>query len=210
MNIIDGGANEGAYTLFFASRLGPAGRVIAVEPSPRELERLHANITRNHLDNIVVAALALAERMGEVSLNIANAEHAGQNTLGEFVYDGVFSVGRLAVPASTIDDLVGAHFPDGKLDVIKLDLEGAEQRALAGAQHTLRQARPLILFEGSRAALGWQGGSIGAVSALFGEAGYSLLCLDPTTGHPVPFGEGAVSDNLVAVHRDRDWGLLIR
>jgi FkbM family methyltransferase len=102
MNIIDGGANEGAYTLFFASRVGPAGRVIAVEPSPRELERLRANITRNNLDNIVVAALALAERTGEVSLNIANAEHAGQNTLGEFMYGGVFSVGRLAVPASTI------------------------------------------------------------------------------------------------------------
>jgi len=126
------------------------------------------------------------------------------------MYGGVVSVGRLAVPASTIDDLVAAHFPDGKLDVIKLDLEGAEQRALAGAQHTLRQARPLILFEAFRGARGWQGGSIGTMSTLFAEAGYSLLCLDPTAGHPVPFGRGAASDNLVAVHRDRDWGLLIR
>ena len=98
---------------------------------------------------------------------------------------------------------MAARFPDGKLDVIKLDLEGAEQRALAGPQHTLRQARRLILFEAQR-------GSIGAVSALFAEAGYGLLCLDPTAGHPVPFGRGAASDNLVAVHRDRDWGLLIR
>ncbi|SDR05079.1 methyltransferase, FkbM family [Rhizobiales bacterium GAS113] len=209
MNIIDGGANEGAYTLFFASRVGSTGRVIAVEPSPRELERLRRNIARNNLDNVVVAEAALAERKGEVSLNVANATHAGQNTLGDFMYEGVGSVGRVIVPASTIDDLVAAHVPDGRLDVVKLDLEGAELRALAGAWNTLRQARPLILFEASPAALARQGGSVEAVTSLFAEADYRMLCLDPATGLPAPLGNGTSSDNLVAVHRDRDWDLPI-
>ncbi|SEC68263.1 methyltransferase, FkbM family [Rhizobiales bacterium GAS188] len=207
MNIIDGGANEGAYTVFFASRVGSTGRVIAVEPSPRELERLRRNIARNSLDNVVVAAAALAERTGEVTLNVANATHAGQNTLGEFMYEGVVSAGRVAVPASTLDELVAAHVPDGKLDVVKLDLEGAELRALAGARNTLRQARPLILFEASPAALARQGGSVEAVTSLLAEAGYRLLCLDPSTGLPVPYGKEVSSDNLLAVHRDRDCGL---
>jgi hypothetical protein len=44
MVFLDGGANQGVYTVFAWARVGPTGRVIAVEPSPRELTRLKTNI----------------------------------------------------------------------------------------------------------------------------------------------------------------------
>ena len=206
MNIVDGGANEGAYTVFFASRVGSTGHVIAVEPSSRELERLRANIAGNNLNNVVVVASALADRAGEASLMIAEASHAGQNTMGEFIHAGVTSAGTEVVPTATLDELVAAHGLAG-LDLIKLDVEGAEMRALMGAENVLRTARPLVLLEISPTGLASQGGSVKDLVALLDHADYRLLRFDRATGLPVPLGEEPLSDNLLAVHRDRDWGL---
>ncbi len=206
MNVVDAGANEGAYTLFLASKVGPAGRVVAVEPSAREVIRLRANVAANKLDNVIVVAAALAERTGEISLKIAEAAHAGQNTMGEFIYEGVASAGTDLVPAITLDELVAAHGL-GDIDVIKLDVEGAELRALMGAANVLRTAKPLVLLELSAAALARQGGSVDDLRVFLDRADYRLLRFDRTTGLPVPLGEGPFSDNLVAVHREHDWGL---
>lgn len=207
MTMIDAGANEGAYTIYAAARIGPAGRVMAIEPSPRELERLRANLELNNAANVTVVPAALAERPGQVELQIAEDAHAGQNTFGSFVYPGVGSSGQVGVTATTIDMLVDEHGLD-RVDVIKLDLEGAEERALTGARQTLRRFRPLLVLEAAEASLARQGGSAAAVNALLAEDGYRILQFDPSTGRLVPqTGSSARSDNLVAVHRDAEMQL---
>ena len=58
MTFVDVGANEGLFTLVGASSVGDGGRVLAVEPSSREFERLGANIALNALDNVEASRLA--------------------------------------------------------------------------------------------------------------------------------------------------------
>ncbi len=207
MTVLDGGANEGAYTLFLAARVGEAGRVIAIEPSPRELQRLQANIALNGMAHIAVVAAALTDQAGEVELRMAENAHAGQNTLGSFVYSGVADSGSVRVPATTIDALMETQNLTA-LDVIKLDLEGAELHALTGARETLRRWQPLLLFEAAQASLARQGGALHRVLSLLADCGYQVLSFDPSTGLPAPTSSLPLSDNLVAVHPDRDWGLL--
>jgi FkbM family methyltransferase len=206
MTVLDGGANEGAYAVFLGALVGPLGQVIAVEPSPRERERLQENARLNGMAHISLINAALAEQPGEVDLLLAEAAHAGQNTLGSFMYPGVAAAGSVRVPATTIDLLVGT---EGlmRLDMVKLDLEGAELRALTGAQETLRRWRPLVLLECAPSALSRQGASLRDLRRLFDECGYQMLGFDAQLGKPVPLIGDAPSDSLVSVHRERNWGL---
>ena len=204
MRVIDAGANEGAYTVFLASKVGPTGRVIAIEPSSRERERLQANIANNKLANVAVVPSALADRAGQASLKIAEAIHAGQNTIKEFVHTAVRSAGTEIVSTVTLDQLVAAERLE-EVDVIKLDIEGAEMLALAGAKNMLRHAKPLLLLEGSPPSLA---GETDSVAEFLVRENYHLLCFNRTTGLLEPYSDGPFSDNFVAVHRKRDWGLL--
>jgi hypothetical protein len=52
-----------------------------------------------------VVAAALAERAGDISLKIAQVEHAGQNTMGEFIYEGITCTETEVLPAVTVDEL---------------------------------------------------------------------------------------------------------
>ncbi len=210
MVFLDGGANEGVYSVFAAARVGPRGQVIAVEPSAREIERLKANIEINHAANIVIIDAALAERCASVKLILAEAEHSGQNTLGGFIYQGVNAIDVRCVRAVTIDDLARTHRLS-RLDVLKLDLEGAEFRALIGARNTLTEFRPLLLVEVSDAALARQAGSCAALCDLLKHADYILLTFDDS-GIPVPWTWSASprSPNMAAVHHRRDFDLLAK
>ncbi|TAJ32208.1 MAG: FkbM family methyltransferase, partial [Reyranella sp.] len=71
MTFIDVGANDGYYTLFAARRVGPAGKVVAVEPSSRERAHLQRNLGRNGLENVHVVAAALGAEPGVVDLHLA-------------------------------------------------------------------------------------------------------------------------------------------
>jgi FkbM family methyltransferase len=207
MTVIDAGANEGVYTAFFAGRVGREGRVVAIEPSPRELVRLENNLRLNGADRVEVVRAALTEQKGEVPLVLAEDHHAGQNTLGDIIYPGVSQAGRVIVPATTLDALVTTHRLD-QLDIVKLDVEGAEIRALSGGASLLERCKPLLLLEASDASLRRQGGSVRKLLDVLKETGYVPFCFDAATGLPTLLqDDAAVSDNLIAVHPDRRFGL---
>ena len=138
---------------------------------------------------------------------VADSEAPCANRIGTIpIYPGVAAAGSVRVPATTLDRLADTQDLT-RLDIVKLDLEGAELRALTGAQDTLRRWRPLVLFECNQPALERQGGSVAELLRLFNDCGYRILSFDPVTGKPVPLAGNPPSDDLVAVHRQRDWGL---
>jgi FkbM family methyltransferase len=199
MTFFDVGANEGIYTVFAASRVGESGSVRAFEPSPREFERLKANLDLNGLNrtNIGLYPVALADCNGYVDLTVAEAKHAGQNTLGVFANAGIAATSKQSVPVRRLDDLL-AEDPPLRIDVVKLDVEGAELRTLEGAAGTLRKYRPVVLLEVSAASLRPQGASRQGLLAFLRSLEYTFYKFGET-GLPAIAEEGSYSDNMLAV-----------
>jgi FkbM family methyltransferase len=199
MTFFDAGANEGVYTIFAAQRVGSGGTVWAFEPSPREFDRLRSNLHLNGLDlpNLRLFPFALADRSGRAQLTIAEDEHAGQNTLGKFAYETVAAAEKHMVDLRRLDDLV-AEQPPARIDVVKLDVEGAELSLLRGAVSTLERYRPIVLFEVSEASLAHQDHRREELLAFLRAQHYTLYLFDDS-GFPACAPPGTYRDNMLAV-----------
>jgi FkbM family methyltransferase len=180
MVVLDGGANEGLFSLYAARRVGSSGAVLAVEPSTREFERLEANVALNRLDNVRAFKLALGSRVGEARLAVARSRHAGMNAIdagdpGGGLAD--WAASRETVDLETIDELVARSGLE-RLDLVKLDVEGSEVDALDGARATIERFQPTILLEAEEARLASQGRSKQDLVQALGELGYELWAFD--------------------------------
>lgn len=186
MVFLDGGANDGLYSIYAARRLEPGGKVISVEPSSREFERLRANLELNKLANVETLKVALGGEAGEATLAIAEAGHEGQNTIGRRVSNPkVETTGHEAVPLETIDRLVERHALE-RLDFVKLDVEGSEVDALEGAQSAIARFRPLMLLEAEDERLASQHRTKRELVDLVSALGYALWVFDEKTGRLRP------------------------
>ena len=180
MVVLDGGANEGLFSLYAAHQVGPRGAVLAVEPSTREFERLEANLALNHLQNVTTFKLALGSRVGEAVLAVAQSRHAGMNAIdpgdaGEGT--PAWTSSTETVPLETIDQLVARSDLD-RLDLVKLDIEGSEVDALDGATATIERFHPTIMLEAEEARLASQGRSKEDLARALDELGYELWVFD--------------------------------
>ena len=178
MTFIDVGANDGLYTLFAAKRVGPSGRVVALEPSGREFARLEENLRLNRLANICPLRLAASDRDGVATLRIAGFGHEGCNTLGGFAY-AIEQEGTEEVRLATLDNIVSERALR-RVDVVKIDAEGGELGVLKGARKILTTHHPLVLFELVEAALVHQGASREAVLNFLEEVGYHFWVFSPS------------------------------
>jgi len=204
MVFVDVGANDGYYTLFAARRTGPSGRVFAVEPSSRERVNLEHNIALNGLANVTVLPVALGAACGRVDLRLAEGIHSGHNTLGNFANDGVLDERIETVDMLTLDRVANDRVLD-RLDIIKIDVEGAEANVIAGGRQLLKRLRPLILLEISDRALRAQGSDAQKLIALLrGELGYEIGVFSTKTGGIELLDNGEnLSPNVLAIPRDR-------
>jgi FkbM family methyltransferase len=188
MVVLDGGANEGLFTMYAARRVAPEGAVLAVEPSTREFERLEANISLNRLENVRTFKAALGSRGGEAVLAVAYKRHAGMNAIevrapGERL--PAWTTSKEAVSVERIDELV-ARSGVQRLDLVKLDIEGSEVDAIHGASTTISEFRPLLLLEAEETRLRSQGRTKDdLVSALEGF-GYELWVFDTASAQLRP------------------------
>lgn len=131
--VIDAGACFGDTALAFAAAVGPAGRVFSFEPIARHREIIGDNLRRNTRlsERIAVLPYALWDQHGE-ELNFMDAS-AGSRPA---------SAGS-RVRTATIDEAMRVHgIP--RVDFIKMDVEGSEERALMGAFSTIRKFRPKL------------------------------------------------------------------
>src|SRR5260370_28122096 len=72
MTVVDAGAHHGLYTLLASKRVGWDGRVIAIEPSPRECQRLEIHLRLNRCSNTELVPCALGEDPGEADLYLVD------------------------------------------------------------------------------------------------------------------------------------------
>ncbi len=202
MNVLDAGANEGLYALFAAAKVGPTGKVWAVEPSERECRRLRRNIELSSVSNVSVQQVALSNETGTGALTVAEAEHSGHNTLGELAYSDTEQADREEVQVQTLDDFASANAVE-RIDLIKIDVEGAEERLIAGGRSVIQRCRPVMLFEASERSLLRQGGSVGQLCHRLREDGFEIYRFEDSTGLPTAAEDGVYSENLIACPREK-------
>lgn len=139
MTALDVGANIGIHTMALGRLVGPAGRVIAVEPSSENCRLLLASARENGLTNLEVHPVALDESEGWSYLT----GHIGSNAGLLSVSDSLFvEGGGWIVPTRRLDDLV-----TGDVQLMKLDVEGAEGRVVHGGIRTIERCRPVVISE---------------------------------------------------------------
>jgi len=204
MVLVDVGANDGYYTLFAARRVGPAGRVVSVEPSSRERGHLEHNLARNGLGNVTVVPSALGASAGVADLHLAHGTHTGHNTLGSFAHDDVVPASVERVTLETLDAVV-ARLDLARADFIKIDVEGGEANVIAGARTVLSSMRPLLMIEINDGALRAQGsGEASLLTTLRSELDYEILVFSTRSGLAEQPVDGVpLSANIIAVPRER-------
>ncbi len=151
---LDVGAEYGLYTWALAGLVGPAGHVHAVEPQPGPSTFVDTTRRLLRAGNVTVHRTALGDAAGGGVLALPRRRLLPVHGRA-FLTTGADGLGSNAefgrhedvpVAVTTVDDLVGALDLD-RLDVVKVDIEGAEARLLAGARGTLAAFRPVLMLE---------------------------------------------------------------
>jgi FkbM family methyltransferase len=175
---VDGGANVGLFTLVAAERVGKLGKVLAFEPGRVVRLRLLENVVLNGFQQVVVMPFALSSQPGEARFRVFDGAGAGLNHL----VSGPHADGDIETVACTTLDAAIVDGDRSRLQLIKLDLEGAEYAALSGAPDILRESRPDILLEVEPAHLRRMGSAPEAIADLLRRNGYTFYRV--TSGGP--------------------------
>ncbi len=132
--VLDIGANIGYYTSIASRLVGPGGKVYAFEPESRNFEILEWNVENSDIRNTVCINQAVANYVGETTLYLS-PENLGHHSF----LDSINFNETQAVTVSSTEEYFLEN--SGKIDLIKIDVEGAEQAVLDGMQETLRRNR---------------------------------------------------------------------
>jgi FkbM family methyltransferase len=144
--VYDIGANIGYVTLSLAKQVGTAGRVIAFEPVPQNIELLRENVAINRLANVEIIERAASDRSGAAVIRMS--DNLAMASLVWHTDDSLAA--EVAIHTVAIDECV----QDKELlapKFVKLDVEGAEGLALLGMRNTLAVAKPVLFVECSDA-----------------------------------------------------------
>jgi FkbM family methyltransferase len=194
MVVVDGGANIGVYTVVASKAVGHSGRVFSFEPGTVSFLALERNASLQPIRNVTLFRAALSDAPGEAKLfHIDSAPNSYSLAPDAETFE--------LVPLMTLDGLVENQELD-TLDVVKLDIEGAEELALRGAQFTLSALRPIVLFEVNPKRARQLGLESEGAWRVLEKCGYRLLT-GISSGTVVP-AAGPKAGNNLAFPRERD------
>jgi FkbM family methyltransferase len=183
--VLDIGANIGAHTLHLAQLVGPAGRVIAFEPTDFAFRKLRRNLELNpdlaprvtachcfltdtdatQVPSAIYSSWPLAQQQG------THAKHLGLEMKTD------------SAQARSLDSVL-AELADRKVQLVKLDVDGFECDVLRGATGLLRDVRPIFVMELSPYVLEEHGTSLEQLLSHFIPNGYVFY--DERTARPLP------------------------
>jgi len=136
---VDVGAHIGKYTIPIAKIVGENGLVIAVEAHSDNYKTLAENVKLNSLRNVI--ALNMAAWSEECKLKLFIGDMHGHHSVKKD-----YGLGFVTVQAKALDDVFD-RLRLGRVDYIKIDVEGAELEVLKGLVKTLKKHRPIVIVE---------------------------------------------------------------
>ncbi len=139
--VFDIGANIGFYTLLFSKLVGEEGKVYAFEPDPENFSILKKNIEANNINNVILINKAVSDKNEEVDFYINQSNTSGNSMFKENLNQIASS--SIKVEAISLDKYFKNNI---KVDFVKIDIEGAEVRALKGMEKILAKSGNLILI----------------------------------------------------------------
>lgn len=173
MVMVDVGANIGYYSLLAAERVGPSGKVLAFEPGARSVMLLEQSARANKFSCIQTHQMAVADQNGELFFTMDDSNGG--------IHRGEVDASAERVRAVALDDYLSA---EPRVDLVKVDVEGAEGLAVRGMAQLLRRHRPVLFCEFTPAALPVRSGiTAEAYLDLLREIGYQLRPI-PHTAEP--------------------------
>jgi FkbM family methyltransferase len=132
--IVDIGAGRGEDTCAFSRAVGNSGSVIAIEAHPVSFAVLKKFCRWNKLSNVTVLNLACADKAATLQIE------SSANWMSSFVREGEPSQGSVAIEGVPFDS-VWEQFRIGRIDFLKMNIEGAERLALMGSRRALESTR---------------------------------------------------------------------
>lgn len=166
---VDGGANVGLFTLVGARRVGLSGHVVAFEPSDAARRQLEVNVRLNAMRWVEVRPEALSDQDGVTPFSEFTGDAIG---LSSFAPQAGLDGRSTSVKTVRLDALSGLPEP---VRLVKLDLEGAEHKALAGGLRLLETHRPILFVELEDQHLRRQGSSAAEVVTLLQDLSYGIF-----------------------------------
>lgn len=150
MTVMDVGANVGFFSVLMADAVGKTGRVSAFEPYEPHYRMLKRNLETNSLDWAEAFCLALSDRAGSATLSL-NPINDGGHSLGDFTRNPAVRWDSSKFAATVQTDTIDA-FLDARgvrsVDLIKIDVEGAETLVFSGASRLLAAPdAPILICE---------------------------------------------------------------
>lgn len=204
---LDVGAHSGAYALLFASCVGPAGRVVAFEPHGPSVALLRRSVAG--LSQVEVVAAAVSEHEGRAELfawnpgdKVSEGRYSGSDRMLRSLLqaEGYGAAGE-EVPVTTLDAWA-AQSGCASVDLVKIDVEGAEEAVLRGGRGLLSRGPVRVLLELHPGDLPAAGSSVAQVLAELREQGFEVLDLVPAgdriEARPLAPGALPVSQHVLA------------
>lgn len=139
---IDVGAHLGRFTLLGARLVGEKGLVVALEPDYHVFQRLLENLELNNLQNVIALPIAASNRNFLARFRLSTT--SGWSSLTNMHKETVLA--EVSIPAFTLDTLVESLRLE-RVDIVKIDVEGAEDEVLEGAVKLLDTFKPALLIE---------------------------------------------------------------
>jgi FkbM family methyltransferase len=208
MTVLDIGAHHGFYTLLASELVGSNGKVFAFEPSPRERKALRLNLKLNWRRNVSIQEVALGREESEGTLYVPERQTGCNSLKPPAVSDTTSSV---RVRVIRLDDFLHGSRIE-RVDLIKLDVEGAELSVLEGATELLRRhPRPVTMAEVEDIRTAAWGYRASKIVTTLDDLEYQWFQPQPD-GTLVPIGperEGFQA-NLVAIPKERREEVLSR